>query len=316
MSHALIIKGADFSQNAIDTITFQSVRATSITISRSALKLETIGESVALTATVRPEESEDVPRWETSNPEVATVSNGVVTATGCGTCNIIATAGNVSDICVVTVEIEVTGYQRFIRTAMFASSASNRINYSETLLGTSSTGQRNKMVMFDTESTYSGKPILNALLMAKYNSETGRNEIQTDPSTMGAGSARFVNNIGYPLPIALPPNCTKIKCIGLNGNYMPFAYFYQKDVFAYDQVTANTSTGKASLQAYREYSDYVEAYINNAENYSGQQINEYDIPSGCDSIHITWITDLNAADVVAFPDMTEDQLASFKIIAM
>lgn len=316
MSQALIIKGADFTDNALESITFQRKHATSISLSSDTLSFDAIGDTATLTATALPADHEDTIRWASSDTNVATVNNGAITVVGVGACNITVSAGSVSASCAVTVEIEITGYQRVIRTAMFASSASNKINYSETVLGSSSMKHINKMIMFDTESTYSGKPILNALLMAKYNSETGRNEIKTDPSIMGAGSARFYNNIGYPLPIVLPPNCTKIKCIGLSGDYMPFAYFYKKDVFAYDKITTDSTEGKASLQAYRELSDYVETYINNAENYSGQQINEYDIPSGCDSIHITWVADLNVAGVAAFPDMTEEQLASFKIIAM
>lgn len=315
MSQALIIKGADFSENAFDTITFQGKHATSISLSETALSFDAIGDTATLTTTALPYDHEDTIRWVSSNSNVATVSNGVVTVVGVGTCTITATTGRISATCAVGVEVELTGYQRFVKTSMFASSASNKINYSETVLGTSATSNK-RMIMFDTESVYSGKPILNALLMAKYNSNTGRNEVQTDPSTMATGSARFYNNIGYPLPIVLPPNCTKIKCIGLSGDYMPFAYFYKKDVFAYDKITTNSAEGKASLQAYRELSDFTEDYIENVDNYSKEQINEYDIPSGCDSIHVTWNTDVDASGVVLFPDMTSEQLASFKIIAM
>ena len=153
MSQALIIKGADFSENAFDTITFQGKHATSISLSETALSFDAIGDTATLTATALPYDHEDTIRWVSSNSNVATVSNGVVTVGGVGTCTITATTGRISATCAVGVEVELTGYQRFVKTSMFASSAQNRINYSETVLGTSATSNK-RMIMFEFFGTF------------------------------------------------------------------------------------------------------------------------------------------------------------------
>ena len=66
------------------------------------LKL-TVGENATLKATLVPEGSNTV-RWSTSNSAVATVNEGKVTAKSAGIATIIATAGDKSAMCIVTVE--------------------------------------------------------------------------------------------------------------------------------------------------------------------------------------------------------------------
>lgn len=315
MSQALIIKGADFSENAFDTITFQGKHATSISLSETALSFDAIGDTATLTATALPYDHEDTIRWVSSNSNVATVSNGVVTVVGVGTCTITATTGRISASCAVTVEVEVTEYNKYVRTVMQAATTTNRMVSTDTMLSTSGTSYTKYMVMCDSESTYSGGLILDAYNMAVYDAEAGRNVIPTDTATMTTKRLRLYNGIGYPLPIMIPANCTKIRCVGLDGKYMPFPYFYKSLVPAYSEVTSDSSEGKASLQPYRELSDYVEAYINNAENYTGLQTNEFDVPTGCDSIHVLWVSDTDNGGLL-FKDMTAEQLSAFKIIAM
>lgn len=315
MSQALIIKGADFTDNALESITFQRKHATSISLSEDTLSFDAIGDTATLTATALPADHEDTIRWMSSDTNVATVSNGTITVVGVGTCNITVSAGSVSASCAVTVEIELTGYNKYVRTIMDAASATNRIVASDTMLNTSGTSYVKYMVMCNAESTYSGGLILDAYNMAMYDSESGRNVIPTDPATMTTKRLRLYNGIGYPLPIMLPSNCTKIRCIGLDGKYMPFPFFYQSTVPAYNEVTSDSSQGKASLQPYRELSDYTDAYVTNAENYTGLQTNEFDVPAGCDSIHVLWASDSDNGGLL-FKDMTAEQLASFKIIAM
>ena len=315
MSQALIIKGADFTDNALESITFQRKHATSISLSESALSFDAIGNTATLTATALPADHEDTIRWMSSDTNVATVSNGTITVVGVGACNITVSAGSVSASCAVTVEVEVTEYNKYVRTLMEAAGATNRMVSTDTMLGTSGTSYTRFMVMCDSESTYSGGLILDAYNMAVYDTGAGRNVIPTDTATMTTKRLRLYNGIGYPLPIMLPSNCTKIRCIGLDGKYMPFPYFYKSLVPAYSEVTSDSSQGKASLQPYREYSDYVEAYINNAENYTGLQTNEFDVPAGCDSIHVLWVSDTDNGGLL-FKDMTAEQLSAFKIIAM
>ena len=68
----------------------------------SAIRGMVEGLSFTLTATVIPEGSYTV-KWSSSNTDVATVKNGVVTAVGAGTATITATAGKYSATCEVTV---------------------------------------------------------------------------------------------------------------------------------------------------------------------------------------------------------------------
>jgi uncharacterized protein YjdB len=64
-----------------------------------------IGETIELTATVRPENTTDkTVTWSSSNVNIATVdANGLVTAVGVGECDITATCQNVSATCHITV---------------------------------------------------------------------------------------------------------------------------------------------------------------------------------------------------------------------
>ncbi len=94
------------------TVTAVRVPATSVTISKEEITLSK-GESETLTAQVLPANATDTVRWTSSDPSVASVSGGKITAGRPGTATITATAGSVKDTCVVTVssdEIKVEGY--------------------------------------------------------------------------------------------------------------------------------------------------------------------------------------------------------------
>ena len=63
------------------------------------------GDSETLTATITPDKAASAKvTWESSDPNVATVTDGVVTAVAPGTATITATAGDISATCAVTVE--------------------------------------------------------------------------------------------------------------------------------------------------------------------------------------------------------------------
>ncbi len=105
MSRALIIKGANFSANAVEKITISDpVPCTGITLSESSISLNTIGGTQTITPTVTPNDCTDNVIWTSSDDAVATVTNGVVTAVGIGTATITATCGSFSDTCSVAVE--------------------------------------------------------------------------------------------------------------------------------------------------------------------------------------------------------------------
>ncbi len=78
------------------------VKATGISLSKSELTL-TKGESSVLTATLLPEGAVGVVEWSSSNPSVATVADGKVSAEGIGEAVITAKCGELSKTCKVTV---------------------------------------------------------------------------------------------------------------------------------------------------------------------------------------------------------------------
>ncbi|MBQ8353375.1 MAG: Ig-like domain-containing protein [Spirochaetaceae bacterium] len=84
------------------TVTTGAVAATGITLDKATASV-TKGETLTLTATVTPSDSTDAITWTTSDENVATVANGVVTAVGVGEATITATAGEVNATCAVTV---------------------------------------------------------------------------------------------------------------------------------------------------------------------------------------------------------------------
>lgn len=74
-----------------------------ITLNEKEVSLK-VGETVSLTATVKPENSTDKTiLWSSSDEEIATVKDGVVTAVKIGSATIIAKAGDKSATCAVTV---------------------------------------------------------------------------------------------------------------------------------------------------------------------------------------------------------------------
>ena len=72
-----------------------TVNVTGVTLSETAASLTVGGETLTLTATVAPDDATDkTVTWTSSDPTVATVANGVVTAVAAGTATITATATN------------------------------------------------------------------------------------------------------------------------------------------------------------------------------------------------------------------------------
>lgn len=108
MSKALVIAGADFSTNKLDTITLSNaVYCTGVTLSSNTMSFTT-DETQTLTATTTPANTTEALTWASSNTNVATVSNGVVTPVGNGSATITAVCGSYSASCNVTVSIPVT----------------------------------------------------------------------------------------------------------------------------------------------------------------------------------------------------------------
>ena len=89
----------------LDETTIPDVVVKEVTIDPTELTLR-VGDQATLTATLLPSDAVDkTVEWGSTNPEVATVSNGVVTALAKGTAKIWvkATAVNISDTCELTI---------------------------------------------------------------------------------------------------------------------------------------------------------------------------------------------------------------------
>ena len=90
-------------KSATCAITVEPTPVTSVTLDKPSATLK-VGETVTLTATVKPDDATDkTVTWTTSDASVATVSNGVVTAKKIGTATITAKAGEKSATCAITV---------------------------------------------------------------------------------------------------------------------------------------------------------------------------------------------------------------------
>lgn len=83
----------------------EPVPATGITLSETALSIENYKNTVALTATVTPENTTDVVEWSIADETVATINSltGVITALKEGTTTITAKAGDQTATCALTV---------------------------------------------------------------------------------------------------------------------------------------------------------------------------------------------------------------------
>lgn len=105
MSTALVLKSADFSVNSIEQIVVEEpIPCTGISLNKSTISVNDVDVTETLVATVSPSDCTQTVIWTTSNADVATVNNGVVTFVGLGTATITATCGIYHDTCTVTVD--------------------------------------------------------------------------------------------------------------------------------------------------------------------------------------------------------------------
>ena len=101
--NAVVVTYANVSSDPFNVVG-TTIHATSVEINHDTVTFETIGETLALSASITPANAVETVSWSTSDEAVATVDdNGEVTAVAAGTATITATAGSVSDICEVTV---------------------------------------------------------------------------------------------------------------------------------------------------------------------------------------------------------------------
>lgn len=110
MGKALVIKGVDFSANALDVVTLEKyVPCSGITLNHSSLEFTTMSETSQLTATATPSNTTDAIIWSSSNPKIVSVSStGLVTVNGAGEATITALCGMRSASCTIDVTLDIT----------------------------------------------------------------------------------------------------------------------------------------------------------------------------------------------------------------
>lgn len=103
MSKVLVISGANFYDNKLDTITFDDgVPCTGIQLNVNNINFNALQSTYTLTPTVTPSNTTDALIWSSSNTAIATVSSsGVVTSKGVGTATITVRCGGYSASCTV-----------------------------------------------------------------------------------------------------------------------------------------------------------------------------------------------------------------------
>ncbi len=85
------------------TVSAKYIAVTSITLDKSELSLK-VGDSGIITATVKPDDATDkTVAWTSSDTEICSVSNGIITALKIGTSTVTATAGDKTAMCTVAV---------------------------------------------------------------------------------------------------------------------------------------------------------------------------------------------------------------------
>ena len=103
MAKALIIKGADFSTNKLTTISFGETPCTGIALESDSISVSGY-TPVEVGYTVTPANTTDLVTWESSDENIITVSGGVITPVGVGSCTLTVSCGEYSD----TATVEVT----------------------------------------------------------------------------------------------------------------------------------------------------------------------------------------------------------------
>lgn len=109
MAKTIVIKGASYSDNALDKVSFSgTVPCTGIEFENETISITNYAP-VTVEYSVTPEDTTDAVTWASSDTDVVTVADGVITAVGIGTATVTATCGNYSATASVTVSIQFAG---------------------------------------------------------------------------------------------------------------------------------------------------------------------------------------------------------------
>ena len=104
MSKALVIKGASFAANKVETITLsEPIPCTGLSVLPTTVSFTALNATQQLTVTKTPADTTDTVRFASSNESVATVSDsGLITCVGIGSATITVTCGTQTSACTVS----------------------------------------------------------------------------------------------------------------------------------------------------------------------------------------------------------------------
>jgi len=296
MAKTLVIKGADFNTNKLDTVTFEGEHTSQVTLSQNTISASAIGATTQLTASVIPLDSIDGIYWASSDTNVATVSQtGLVTIAGAGTCNITATSGTVTATCAVTCEVVLSGFVKATHTYAYPPSTSNDI-----------TG----MYAYPTDSWYTA--YCTALDVDDEETKLLVDYLMTTDTSASAtvkpvGSRPTSYKFGWVVPIPLAPNTSKIRVTSLDATFKSIVMYFKKNVaseYCGGYVASRKPTGTWSGSTSTDIASW--PWETGPET-------EFDIPSGYDSVIVMWKLDAENSPFSDFNNATDAQMAEFTI---
>ena len=105
MAKTIVIGGANYTSNALDKVSFSgSVPCTGIEFEESSYSL-TDYTPVTIEYTLTPADTTDTLTWSSSDDDVVTIENGIITAVGLGSATITATCGTQTATATVSVSL-------------------------------------------------------------------------------------------------------------------------------------------------------------------------------------------------------------------
>ena len=190
MAKTLIIKGANYASNMLAHVTFHSVPCTGISFSSDSFTVNDY-DPVEVEYSLTPEDTTDSVLWESSDSDVVTIENAIMTIVGLGTATITATCGEQTATATVTVEITCTPKWEW-----------------------------SAVSVADSIATYTAGANVNQLGAFGFGDQASENVLLPTNA----------NRVDYPYAIKLPKNTARVKIsatnqsIFRNGDYSRFAW--------------------------------------------------------------------------------------------
>lgn len=137
MAKTLVLNGTNFAANKVAKVTWgESIPCTGISLDETTKDVTSM-EAFTLTATPTPSNTTDEVSWFSSDNDVATVANGVVTPVGLGEATITVMCGNYSATCALSVDNvvpiykAVCGYNLYRRTSTGNAATTGKQSYEQ-----------------------------------------------------------------------------------------------------------------------------------------------------------------------------------------